>query len=65
MTLWWIGDVVLLVVIVPVVVEVVTSGRTELLELTNRMRALAGVVSTETFFYLEMWKQLYDWGTRA
>ena len=26
------------------------------------MRALDGVVSTETFFYLEMWKQLYDWG---
>jgi len=21
------------------------------------------VVSTETFFYLEMWKQLYDWGS--
>jgi hypothetical protein len=28
------------------------------------MRALDEVVSTETFFYLEMWKQLYDWGTR-
>ncbi|HEY2353757.1 MAG TPA: Lrp/AsnC family transcriptional regulator [Gaiellaceae bacterium] len=48
-----------------VVVEVVTSGRTELLELTNRIRALDGVVSTETFLYLEMWKQLYDWGTRG
>jgi Lrp/AsnC family transcriptional regulator for asnA, asnC and gidA len=47
------------------VVEVVTSDRRHLLELTNRMRALAGVVSTETFFYLEMWKQLYDWGTGA
>jgi hypothetical protein len=35
----------------------------ELLALTNRMRLLEGVVSTETFFYLEMWKQLYDWGT--
>jgi hypothetical protein len=23
------------------------------------------VVSTETFLYLEMWKQLYDWGTRG
>jgi hypothetical protein len=21
------------------------------------------VVSTETFVYLEMWKQLYDWGS--
>jgi hypothetical protein len=28
------------------------------------MRALPGVATTETFFYLEMWKQLYDWGTR-
>ena len=48
-----------------VVVEVVASGRIELLELTNRIRALDGVVSTETFLYLEMWKQLYDWGTRG
>ncbi|SRR5580765_5948169 len=48
-----------------VVVEVVASGRTELLEITNRIRALDGVVSTETFLYLEMWKQLYDWGTRG
>ena len=46
------------------VVEVVTADRDELLQLTNRIRALDGVVSTETFFYLEMWKQLYDWGTR-
>jgi Lrp/AsnC family transcriptional regulator, regulator for asnA, asnC and gidA len=46
------------------VVEVVVSDRRELLDLTNRMRELDGVVSTETFFYLEMWKQLYDWGTR-
>lgn len=48
-----------------VVVEVVASSRRELLDITNRMRALDGVVSTETFFYLEMWKQLYDWGTRG
>ena len=48
-----------------IVVEVVASDRHEMLELTNRMRALTSVVSTETFFYLEMWKQLYDWGTRA
>jgi Lrp/AsnC family transcriptional regulator for asnA, asnC and gidA len=46
-----------------IVVEVVARERQELLELTNRMRALDGVSSTETFFYLEMWKQLYDWGT--
>jgi Lrp/AsnC family transcriptional regulator for asnA, asnC and gidA len=48
-----------------VIVELVTGGRAELLELTNRIRALDGVVSTETFLYLEMWKQLYDWGTRG
>jgi Lrp/AsnC family transcriptional regulator for asnA, asnC and gidA len=47
------------------VVEVVVADRRELLELTNRMRGLDGVVTTETFFYLEMWKQLYDWGTRG
>jgi hypothetical protein len=29
------------------------------------MRALEGVVSTETFLYLQMVKQLYDWGTRV
>lgn len=48
-----------------VIVEVVASGRAELLDLTNRIRGLDGVVSTETFLYLEMWKQLYDWGTRG
>ncbi len=48
-----------------VVVEVVASDRRHLLDLTNRMRALEGVVSTETFFYLEMWKQLYNWGSGA
>jgi Lrp/AsnC family transcriptional regulator, regulator for asnA, asnC and gidA len=47
-----------------ILVEVVATSRREMLDLTNRMRAIDGVVSTETFFYLEMWKQLYDWGTR-
>ncbi|HET7566721.1 MAG TPA: Lrp/AsnC family transcriptional regulator [Gaiellaceae bacterium] len=46
-----------------ILVEVVATDRRHLLDLTNRMRALDGVVSTETFFYLEMWKQLYDWGS--
>jgi Lrp/AsnC family transcriptional regulator, regulator for asnA, asnC and gidA len=46
-------------------VEVVCADRHELLEVTSRMRALSGVVSTETFVYLDMRKQLYDWGTRA
>jgi Lrp/AsnC family transcriptional regulator for asnA, asnC and gidA len=47
------------------VVEVVAEDRRELLEITNRMRALEGVVSTETFLYLDLVKQLYDWGTRV
>ena len=47
------------------VVELVAADRHELLELTNRMRAVAGVVSTETFLYLDLVKQLYDWGTRV
>lgn len=46
-------------------VELVATDRRNLLELTNRMRALDGVVSTETFLYLDMVKQLYDWGTHV
>jgi Lrp/AsnC family transcriptional regulator for asnA, asnC and gidA len=44
-------------------VEVVCADRRKLLDLTNRMRALDGIASTESFLYLDMWKQLYDWGT--
>ena len=46
-------------------VEVVTADRRGLLDVTNRIRALPEVVSTETFLYLELWKQLYDWGAGA
>ncbi len=45
-------------------VELVCVDRRHLLDLTNRIRALPGVVSTETFLYLELWKQIYDWGAR-
>jgi Lrp/AsnC family transcriptional regulator for asnA, asnC and gidA len=45
-----------------VLVEVVCADRHGLLEVTNRIRELPGVVSTESFLYLELWKQLYDWG---
>ena len=47
------------------VVEVVAADRRGLLEITTRMRELEGVVSTETFLYLDLVKQLYDWGTRV
>ena len=46
-------------------VEVVCRDRRHLLAVTNRMRSLAGVTSTETFLYLDLWKQLYDWGARV
>jgi Lrp/AsnC family transcriptional regulator for asnA, asnC and gidA len=43
-------------------VEMVCTDRAHLLDVANRLRALEDVVSTETFLYLELWKQLYDWG---
>jgi Lrp/AsnC family transcriptional regulator for asnA, asnC and gidA len=46
-------------------VELLCADRRHLLDLTNRIRALDEVVSTETFLYLELRKQLYDWGARA
>ena len=45
-------------------VEVVCEDREHLLELTNRIRALEGVRSTESFVYLELRKQIYDWGAK-
>jgi len=43
-------------------VEVLCADRRHLLEVIDRIRSLDGVVSTESFLYLELWKQLYDWG---
>jgi Lrp/AsnC family transcriptional regulator for asnA, asnC and gidA len=43
-------------------VELVCADRRQLLDATTRIRELDGVVSTESFVYLELWKQLYDWG---
>jgi len=46
-------------------VEVVCEDDGELLELLNsRIRTLDGVIATETFVYLKLHKQLYNWGTR-
>ncbi len=42
--------------------EVVVSDDAELLELTNRIRAVPGVRSTETFIYLDLVKQTFTWG---
>ncbi|MGL6279246.1 MAG: Lrp/AsnC family transcriptional regulator [Gaiella sp.] len=46
-----------------ILVELLCADRRGLLETTDRIRQLEHVVSTETFLYLELWKQLYDWGT--
>ncbi len=46
-------------------VEVVCESDDHLLDLlSKRIRALAGVRSTETFMYLKLHKQTYSWGVR-
>ena len=46
-------------------VEVVCEDDEHLLEVLNRkIRTLPGVRATETFVYLRLRKQLYNWGTR-
>jgi Lrp/AsnC family transcriptional regulator, regulator for asnA, asnC and gidA len=42
--------------------EVVVADDVGLLELTNRIRSVTGVRSTETFIYLDLVKQTYEWG---
>ena len=45
-----------------VLVELVSRDRRDLLEMINRVRMLEGVSTTETFVYLDLVKQLFDWG---
>jgi len=46
-------------------IETVCEDNEALLRfLTERLRAIAGVRETETFVYLRMVKQTYQWGTR-
>jgi Lrp/AsnC family transcriptional regulator for asnA, asnC and gidA len=42
--------------------EVVVGDDGQLLDLTNRIRGVDGVVSTETFIYLDLVKQTFAWG---
>jgi len=47
------------------IVEVVCEDDAHLLDvLTHRIRQLPGITSTETFVYLKLNKQHYNWGTR-
>jgi Lrp/AsnC family transcriptional regulator for asnA, asnC and gidA len=46
-------------------VEVVLENDEQLIDLLNeKIRSLRGVTSTETFVYLKLHKQFYNWGTR-
>ncbi|MBC7309088.1 MAG: Lrp/AsnC family transcriptional regulator [Actinomycetales bacterium] len=48
-----------------ILAEVVCEDDEQLLELlSTRIRQLPGVLSTETFVYLKLNKQHYNWGTR-
>jgi Lrp/AsnC family transcriptional regulator for asnA, asnC and gidA len=48
-----------------VLVELICPDRRALLDVTNRIRALPDVITTESFLYLELWKQAYDWGANV
>ncbi len=46
-------------------VEVVSESDESLLDvLSSKIRTIEGVVSTETFMYLQLRKQTYSWGVR-
>ena len=48
-----------------ILIEVVCENDDDLIDLLNsEVRTLPGVLSTETFVYLKLHKQLYNWGTR-
>lgn len=48
-----------------ILVEVVCENDDDLIALLNsKIRTLPGVSSTETFVYLKLHKQFYNWGTR-
>jgi Lrp/AsnC family transcriptional regulator for asnA, asnC and gidA len=48
-----------------ILAEIVCENDDDLIELLNqRIRRIDGVQATETFVYLKLQKQLYNWGTR-
>lgn len=48
-----------------ILIEIVCASDSDLIDLLNSsVRTLPGVDSTETFVYLELRKQSYNWGTR-
>ena len=50
---------------IDILAEVVANDDEHLLQLVSRrIRTIPGVLSTETFVYLRLAKQIYNWGTR-
>ena len=48
-----------------ILAEVVVTDDEHLLSLINdRIRSIPGVIRTETFLYLKLTKQTYNWGAR-
>ena len=48
-----------------ILAEVVCENDDDLIDLLNKqIRSIEGVQSTETFVYLRLQKQFYNWGTR-
>ena len=47
-----------------VLVEVVCEDDDQLLDIIRQIREVPGVLTTETFVYLKLNKQHYNWGTR-
>ncbi len=47
-----------------ILIEVVCEDDHHLLEVINKIRSMPGVTNTESFLYLKLNKQHYNWGTR-
>lgn len=49
---------------IDIVAEVVARSDADLLTISDKIRRIPGVLSTETFVYLETRKETYNWGVR-
>jgi Lrp/AsnC family transcriptional regulator for asnA, asnC and gidA len=49
---------------IDIVAEVVARSDADLLTISDKIRRIPGVLSTETFVYLETRKESYNWGVR-
>ena len=49
---------------IDIVIEIVAQSEDDLLEISDKIRRIPGVSSTETFVYLDIRKETYNWGVR-